>query len=1159
MRLRRLDLTRYGRFTDYAIDFGPRLEGKPDLHLVYGLNEAGKSTALSGYLDLLFGIEERSRYNFLHPYDTMEVGAALEVGDTVHELRRVKQRSASLRDGAGQPVNEALLGAALAGLTRETYRTMFSLDDETLEAGGNAILDSKGDLGELLFSASAGLADLSGTLDAVGKEADEIFRKRASSTEIAKLKRELAELKARREEIDVQASAHAGLIAALKEATQAYDETAQALAAARIRHERLERLLRAAPWAQELHGVTSELDALSGLPQPPAHWAADLQPIMSDDTRLETRRVDLDARLERLAAEMAGIVVDEGVLALSARIGQLERDSSRYVGAQDDLPRRRETLVAHDARIGALVRALGRTGEVEAERLLVAAPLAATLRGLIAQKSGVATAAETAAAELEEASAALERAKEDLARLDATGATDNDGPIAVLHQAMDRLRKSDLAARLSVAAKAYRQRRQEFEQALACLRPWSGDGAALRALAVPETLQMERWRGALSHAEAERSTVSKRLSELIAQDREQEARGAALATGGDTLDDAGATALRAARDAAWEAHLARLDRPSAEAFEQKMRATDAVADLRLARAHDVAQLRELSIARATTRAQIAHQQGRLGEIDADLSGLAAALSGAIPLDLGVGQDLEARLARVERWLREREGALAALTELEAVEADSEALRGEAARERDHLAMLLAGLGVAAEGVALADLQEVAAATLAGADERRKAREAARQALDAHADAVARRRRAADAATAKLDAWRDKWEAALAATWFADRGDDVGAVGAILDTLGDLASELGQRTEMEHRVTAMARDQAKFADDLATLLAELGEDLDRGRVMPAAEALFQRLATAKQSRTRRLDKEKERGERLDERRALDTEMALHDARKRELLDFFGATQLLEVDAALKQCAERDSLDGRRRSLAANIVSELRAASLEEALAALEGLDQAALSQERAELSRRIEDLDRQATERLTERARAEERVNRIGGDDAVARIEAERRTVLLEIEDQALRFLRLKAGALMAAHALRAYREKHRSSMMQRASEAFRLMTREGYSGLATRPDKDRETLIGVARGGGSKLASDMSKGTRFQLYLALRLAGYEEFAAVRPSVPFIADDIMETFDEPRSEEVFRLFSRMARVGQVIYLTHHRHLCDLARQVAPEVQVHEIAA
>ncbi len=47
MRLRRLDLTRYGKFTDASIEFGERIAGQPDLHILYGPNEAGKSTALA--------------------------------------------------------------------------------------------------------------------------------------------------------------------------------------------------------------------------------------------------------------------------------------------------------------------------------------------------------------------------------------------------------------------------------------------------------------------------------------------------------------------------------------------------------------------------------------------------------------------------------------------------------------------------------------------------------------------------------------------------------------------------------------------------------------------------------------------------------------------------------------------------------------------------------------------------------------------------------------------------------------------------------------------------------------------------------------------------------------------------------------------------------
>jgi uncharacterized protein YhaN len=147
--------------------------------------------------------------------------------------------------------------------------------------------------------------------------------------------------------------------------------------------------------------------------------------------------------------------------------------------------------------------------------------------------------------------------------------------------------------------------------------------------------------------------------------------------------------------------------------------------------------------------------------------------------------------------------------------------------------------------------------------------------------------------------------------------------------------------------------------------------------------------------------------------------------------------------------------------------------------------------------------------------------------------------------------------MAAESALHVYREKHRSSMMNRASEAFRLITGGNYSGLSARPDKDKEILIGVPRDGGSRLADHMSTGTQFQLYLALRVAGYEEFAKVRPPVPFISDDIMESFDNPRSEEVFRLFGEMADVGQVIYLTHHQHLCDIARAVVPGVRIHQL--
>jgi len=44
----------------------------------------------------------------------------------------------------------------------------------------------------------------------------------------------------------------------------------------------------------------------------------------------------------------------------------------------------------------------------------------------------------------------------------------------------------------------------------------------------------------------------------------------------------------------------------------------------------------------------------------------------------------------------------------------------------------------------------------------------------------------------------------------------------------------------------------------------------------------------------------------------------------------------------------------------------------------------------------------------------------------------------------------------AEQALRAYRDRHRSSMIARASEAFRTISRGAYTGLGTQLDRDTQ-------------------------------------------------------------------------------------------------------
>jgi uncharacterized protein YhaN len=226
MRLRRLDLLRYGHFTDHSLDFGPAVPGEADLHLVYGPNEAGKSTSMAAILDLLFGMRaQKHPYAFKHEVKTLAIGGALEIDGVTHHLRRVRGRN-SLLDASGAPMDEGVLAAGLGGMDRAGFEALFALDDETLERGGEDILASRGDLGEMLFAASAGLSELSKRLGAVRAELDAFDRPRATSTDLRKLTREDEDLAAQIKALDVPAPEHAKLIRAEQEAKAEHDAAA---------------------------------------------------------------------------------------------------------------------------------------------------------------------------------------------------------------------------------------------------------------------------------------------------------------------------------------------------------------------------------------------------------------------------------------------------------------------------------------------------------------------------------------------------------------------------------------------------------------------------------------------------------------------------------------------------------------------------------------------------------------------------------------------------------------------------------------------------------------------------------------------------------------------------------------------------------------------
>ena len=78
MRIKSLDLRAFGPFSNSVLDFSSKL---PGLHIIYGPNEAGKSSCLRALYALFFGIPIRTGDNFLHAYDQLMIGGCLQKED----------------------------------------------------------------------------------------------------------------------------------------------------------------------------------------------------------------------------------------------------------------------------------------------------------------------------------------------------------------------------------------------------------------------------------------------------------------------------------------------------------------------------------------------------------------------------------------------------------------------------------------------------------------------------------------------------------------------------------------------------------------------------------------------------------------------------------------------------------------------------------------------------------------------------------------------------------------------------------------------------------------------------------------------------------------------------------------------------------------------
>ena len=1146
MRLRRLELDLFGGFTGRRLEFGPRRDvGASDFHVIYGPNEAGKTTTMEAYLRLLYGFPHREPYDFLHQRKNLRVSGVLDVDGVETPFVRLPTREPSLRDLHGAELPGAALNAHLGGLSEDDYRHLFCLDDETIEKGGEEITRAKGDIGRLLFSAAAGISELSEVLDQVRAEADGLYRKRASSTRMAVLKKEHAEVDRRISALDVPAAQYRKLKKLVGEARDSEAEVMARRTALFASRAEIEGKLKALPLLGEIDALSATLDPFSAWPTTLDIDPEGLVRMLTDQAKATSSVERLEQEIADLRSEMSGIVEHPVHIAVAQDLDDLADLRIKYASAEFDLERRKTMLADAREQVRLAASDMGAPADGDPVAVVLSTETIARL--------------EQCRERMRETCSALGRARDDLATLEAeievasavlTRVSQDKGAMPDLDEVFERFAVDALVARHAAAAEAVHGAQRHARAALDALahKGQNFDALPLCQMTVQEAEALLRDVQKVIH---QREGATRELAELRTDLAARRARIAQIKAIEGLVADDEAQALRVKRDSLWRAHKDSLTGESAARFEAAMMRVDAAADRRLSQVADIGTLRQQEQDAAELQVRVDHasqQVAALGEAQEAMSEQFA--SAARTAGLVAPLAPEAWVA----WLRKREFAAQAEAELHRLRGEHSEVFARAQRLMDVLSQ-----HIVRDMPEFEDLVAAAKKQLAAQRASREELRAARLRVDDLTQDRGKRTQRLAALEQEATAARADWVEQVAAALPARLNIDL--LEGSLQPLHDLRERENERSALERQVSGMENDQRQFADKVSQLAGRIGF-----AATGAPLSDYDALRALSQEATEARDKARDLSARVavleQARDDSTTVLAEIETSVAELARLFPEGVEAGSLDDLRQCVIRaaDVIEGRARraALEREVLSLLDLERVEDARAALAGESQARLRAALDEASADLDSVEALYKSAIEARSRAEGDLRAIGGDDDIARLVERKATLELELQDAAVRHLELSLGHRLAEAAIRRYRDAHRNAMMQATETAFAELTNGAYCTLQTRTDGASETLLALDASGMAKQAQDMSKGTRFQLYLALRAAAYEQLAQQGTSLPFFCDDIFETFDEGRTRSACRVMERIGRRGQAIYLTHHQHVVDIAREVCGDgVQIHAL--
>ncbi|MGX7352010.1 AAA family ATPase [Enterococcus canis] len=222
MKILSIEITGFGKWQQYKLDFST------DAQLIYGLNEAGKSTIYAFIETMLFGFPNRGkRKRNYQPYDGAAFGGSLTFQKEPYGLVRIerfkeKDRGRATVTVGEQTGDEKLLQRILAPLTRELFQQVFTFQQEQL---WDLQRLQAGDLERALYALGiSGSQDLLQVRDGYLNEAQQFYKRKGSQPPLNQKLKEWQQLRTKIQEKEKGIHEYQALLAALERVKAELDQ-----------------------------------------------------------------------------------------------------------------------------------------------------------------------------------------------------------------------------------------------------------------------------------------------------------------------------------------------------------------------------------------------------------------------------------------------------------------------------------------------------------------------------------------------------------------------------------------------------------------------------------------------------------------------------------------------------------------------------------------------------------------------------------------------------------------------------------------------------------------------------------------------------------------------------------------------------------------------